>query len=99
MPYIVLAAIGQEKYWVSVSFGALFVALSDPGGGYADRVMRMTEFALIGALLTALGFSASDRAWGLVVLAAFVITLLAGLAVRFGVRRFAAGGLLTRIRD
>ncbi len=57
LPLIVLGAIGQDRYWVSVSFGALFVLLSDPGGDYADRVVRMAEFAVIGALLTALGFS------------------------------------------
>ncbi len=32
VPLIVLSLIGQEKYWLSVSFAALFVALSDPGG-------------------------------------------------------------------
>jgi len=84
----------MQKYWISVSFGALFVLLSDPGGDYADRAARMAEFAVIGALLTALGFGVGGEAWGLVVLAAFVITLLAGLAVKFGVRRFAAGMLL-----
>ncbi|MGO9053323.1 MAG: FUSC family protein [Streptosporangiaceae bacterium] len=94
LPLIVLAAIGQEKYWLSVSFGALFVALSDPGGHYADRAARMAEFAVIGALLTALAFGVGDQAWGWVVLVAFVFTLLAGLAVKFGARRFAAGTLL-----
>ena len=94
LPLIVLGAIGQEKYWISVSFGALLVLLSDPGGDYADRATRMAEFAVIGALLTALGFGVGRQAWGWLVLAAFVITLLAGLAIRFGVRRFASGMLL-----
>jgi len=96
LPLIVLAAIGQQKYWISVSFGALFVLLSDPGGDYADRAARMAEFAVIGALLTALGFGVGGEAWGWPVLAAFVITLLAGLAVKFGVRRFASGMLFGR---
>ena len=30
VPFVVLAVIGHEKYWLSVSFGALFVALSEP---------------------------------------------------------------------
>ncbi len=54
----------------------------------------MAEFAAIGAMLTALGFGVGGEAWGWAVLASFVITLLAGLAMRFGVRRFASGMLL-----
>jgi hypothetical protein len=94
VPLIVLEAVHQQQYWLSVSFGALFVGLSDPGGDYAQRVRRMTEFALVGALLTALAFGIGGWAWGLVVLAAFVITLLAGLAVKFGSHRFVMGILL-----
>jgi hypothetical protein len=94
VPLIVLAAIGQQKYWPSVSYGALLVALSDPGGGYADRAARMAGFAVVGALLTALAFGIGDQAWGWVVLAAFGVTLLAGLAVKLGRRSFAAGTLL-----
>jgi hypothetical protein len=30
VPFVVLAVWGSEKYWLSVSFGALFVGLSDP---------------------------------------------------------------------
>ena len=93
-PLIVLKAIHQQQYWIGVSFGALFVALSDPGGDYAHRVTRMAGFALIGALLTALGVVIGGWAWGLVVLAAFVITVLAGLAVKFGSHRFVMGILL-----
>jgi Fusaric acid resistance protein-like len=94
VPLIVLAAIGQRQFWLSVSFGVLFVALSDPGGDQLQRVTRMALFALIGALLTVLGFGIGGWAWGLVVLAAFVITLLAGLAVKFGVHRFVMAMLL-----
>ena len=54
----------------------------------------MAVVAVIGALLTALGFGIGSRAWGLVVLAVFVITLLAGLAVKYGAHRFVAALLL-----
>ena len=47
-----------------------------------------------GALLTALGFGIGGGPWGFVVLAAFVATLLAGLAVKYGVHRFVAAHLL-----
>ena len=95
LPYIVLAAIGLEKYWLVVSFAALLVEVGgDPGGDYADRVQHMAVFAVIGALLTLLGFSIGGDAWGYAVLATFVITLLAGLAVKFGLHRFAAAILL-----
>jgi hypothetical protein len=71
----------------------LFVALIDPGGEYGDRVRAMTVFALTGALLTALGFGIGGGPWGYAVLAAFIVTLLAGLAVKFGLQ-FVAGMLL-----
>src|SRR5208337_4186368 len=53
LPLVVLGLIHQDQYWLSVSFGAMFV-----------------------------------------VLAAFVVTLLGGLAVKFGVHRFAQATLL-----
>src|SRR5664279_4997550 len=93
VPYVLLASVGRERYWISVSFGALLVVLGDPGGAYAYRVPRMAVFAVIGALLTALGFGLGRQAWGLAVLATFVVTLLAGLVVKFGLHRFAAGML------
>ena len=76
-------------------FAVLFAALSDPGGTFGYRVQRMALFGVIGALLTALGFGIGGGAWGLVVLAVFVVTLLGGLAVKFGLHRFASGELLT----
>ena len=42
----------------------------------------MAAMAGAGALLTALGFGIGGGPWGFVVLAAFVATLLAGLAVK-----------------
>lgn len=60
LPLIVLAAIGQEKYWLSMSFGAWLVLRSDRGGDYMDRAARITEFAAIGALLTGSGAAEPD---------------------------------------
>ena len=94
LPLIVLALIGEDKYWLSVSFGALFVALSDPGGDYGIRVRRMGAVAVVGALFTALGFAIGGGPWGWVVLAALVVTLLSGLAVQYGLHVFVAGMLL-----
>jgi len=94
IPLIVSIATGQEKYWLSASFGALFTGLSDPGGGLARRVGRMGAVGLIGALLTLLGFGIGTHGWGLVTLAVFIVTLLAGLAVKFGVHRFVTAYLL-----
>jgi len=94
VPLVLFGAIGHEQYLLSAVFGALFAGLADPGGGYADRVSRIAVFALIGAGLTGLGFGVGGDAWGWLVLAAFAVTLAAGLAVAFGVRRFVAALLL-----
>jgi hypothetical protein len=94
VPLIVMEAVGWSVYWVNLAIAGLFVGLSDPGGEFRDRATRMGEFAVIGALLTALAYAVGDKAWELVVLAVFVVTLLSGLAIKFGPRRFAAGYLL-----
>jgi uncharacterized membrane protein YccC len=94
VPLIVLGVLNQQKYFVSVAFGALFVGLCDPGGRSGYRVPRMAVFAVAGALLTALGYWLGDRGWGWVVLAAFLVTLLASLAVKYGRRRFTAALML-----
>ena len=49
---------------------------------------------MIGAGLTALGFGMGGAAWGWLVVAAFAVTLVAGLGVMFGVHRFVAAYLL-----
>ena len=85
---------GERKYFLSAIFGALLVALVDPGGEYGYRVSRLAVFAVAGALLTALGFGIGPDAWGWVVLAAFVATLLGGLAVKYGLHRFVVAYLL-----
>jgi uncharacterized membrane protein YccC len=84
----------DRRYFLSAIFGALFLALADAGGKYGPRVARMAIFAVAGALLTALGFGIGPDAWGWVVLAAFVATLLGGLAVKYGLHRFVAAYLL-----
>jgi hypothetical protein len=94
VPLVVFWSIGHAEYLVSALFGVVLTALADPGGSYGQRVVRKTEFAAIGAGLTALGFGIGGDAWGWLVLAAFAVTLVSGLAVMFGVRRFVTGLLL-----
>jgi uncharacterized membrane protein YccC len=94
VPLIVCKALNQELYYVSVAFGALFVGLNDPGGEYGYRLPRMALNAGAGALLTALGVSIGAGAWGVVVLAAFVVTLLAGLMVKYGLHGFSSAYVL-----
>ena len=94
VPLVVFWAIGHEEYLLSALFGALLAVVADPGGGFGSRALRIAVFALIGAGLTALGFGIGGDAWGWLVLAAFAVTLVAGLAVTFGVRRFVTALLL-----
>src|SRR5215469_9221204 len=94
VPLVVFWSIGYEQYLVSALFGAVFTAMSDPGGGYGQRVVRLTAFTAIGAGLTALGFAIGAEAWGWLALAAFLVTLVAGLAIMFGVHTFVAGFML-----
>jgi hypothetical protein len=91
---VVLEVIDQQQYVITVVFAVLFVGVSDPGGEFGYGAARMGVFAVIGALLTLLGFGVGGGGWGLVVLAAFVVTLGSGLAVRFGLHRFVAALLL-----
>jgi hypothetical protein len=64
------------------------------GSGGGHRAGHIAVFGLIGAGLTALGFGISGSAWGWLVLAAFAVTLAAGLAIALGVHRFVAAYLL-----
>ena len=64
----------ERRYFLTAIFGAVIVAVSDPGGKYGYRVSRLAVVAAAGALLTALGFGIGGGAWGFVVLAAFVAT-------------------------
>jgi Fusaric acid resistance protein-like len=94
VPLVVFWAIGHEEYLLSALFGVLFTWLADPGGSYGQRASRTAVFALIGAGLTALGFGIGGDAWGWLVLAASAVTLIAGLAVTFGVHRFVTATIL-----
>ena len=94
VPFVVLTALDQQQYFLPAAFATLFAAMCDPGGEYRTRVQMMAGMAVAGALLTGLGFAAGARGWGLVVLAAFVVTLAAGLMVKFGGHRFFAAVLL-----
>ena len=94
VPLVVFWAIGHEEYLLSALFGVVFTALADLGGSYGYRVSHTAAFALIGAGLTALGFGIGGDAWGWLVLAAGVVTLVAGLAMMFGVHRFVTVYLL-----
>ena len=94
VPLVVFWSIGYQQYLLSALFGVMFAWLADPGGSYGQRASRTAVFALIGAGLTALGFGIGGDAWGWPVLAAFAVTLVGGLAVTFGVRRFATAMIL-----
>ncbi|WP_152770776.1 FUSC family protein [Streptomyces spongiae] len=94
VPMFVFWAIGHEVYLLSALFGLLFAALADPGGGFGHRALYIALFALIGAGVTALAFGVGSEAWGWLVLTSFVVTLVSGLAIAFGVRRFVNGMLL-----
>jgi hypothetical protein len=94
VPLVVFWAIGYEQYLLSALFGLLFSWVIDPGGSYAQRAVRIAGFGLIGAGVTALGFTVGGDAWGWLVLAVFAVTLVAGLTIMLGVHRFVAALLL-----
>jgi hypothetical protein len=91
---VVTSAVHQERYFLSVAFGLLFVALSDPGGEYLPRLRRTAVVGLAGALLTAAGYALGGDAWEWVVLAVFAVTVASGLVVNVDVYALVAGGLL-----
>lgn len=94
VPLVIFSATGHEQYLLSALLGALFAGMSDPGGGFGHRASHISVFGLAGAAATALAFGVGADAWGWLVLVAFAVTLGAGLAVAFGVRRFVMALLL-----
>ncbi len=91
---IVFTTLGKEQYFLSAFFGMFFIGVSDPGGAFGPRVGRVLETGLIGALLTLIGFSLGPGSWVLITLAAFIVTLLGGLAIAYGTHRFVSGFVL-----
>jgi hypothetical protein len=94
---VVLAALGAPQYWLSLAFGLLFAASSDPGGDrpYSSRVPWFGGVAIVGALLTALGFALGGGTWVWAALTVFLITLLSGFAAAYGKQAAQAAYLLT----
>jgi heme exporter protein D len=91
---VITTALHQDHYYLSVGFGLVFVTLTDPGGPYPSRLRRMAVVGAIGTLITALGWGIGGEAWGWIVLAVFVVTMLSGLSMNFGLQEFVAGTLL-----
>jgi hypothetical protein len=94
VPLVVLIAIGEEPHLFSGVFGTLFAGVADPGGSYGYRPFRIVVFGLAGAAVTTLGLGIATSGWGWLVFAAFVLTLVAGLAASFGLYRFPAALVL-----
>jgi hypothetical protein len=94
VPIVILALLGESQFWLSMSFGALFVALCDPGGPYVVRLRGMTLVGAFGTALTAIAFAIGGGAWGLVVIVAFGVTLACGLVMKYGQHRMFAALLL-----
>jgi uncharacterized membrane protein YccC len=94
VPLVVFWAIGHEQYLLSAIIAAFFAGVADVGGTYWSRVLRLAVFALAGTAVTALAFALGGSAWGWLVFAAFGVTLVAGLALRFGVHGFVSALLL-----
>ena len=64
VPYVVLVAIGEQQYFLSAVFAVLFTGVSDPGGSFGYRALRLAVFGLVGAAVTALGFGIATGGWG-----------------------------------
>ena len=77
VPAIILAALDKQQYLLSAALRGLLVGLSDAGGEFGFPARRMAEVAMVGALLSALGFGIGAGAWEIVAPAALVVTLLA----------------------
>jgi len=86
--YFVLSALHWQHYWLSATFGVVFVVIRVTGGEYAHRGRDLAVLEVVGALLTALAFTLGTGGWGLIVLAALLVTLAGGLSLRFGLPVF-----------
>ena len=85
VPYVVLAGrSGSSSTSSAPCSRCCSRGVSDPGGSFGYRALRLAVFGLVGAAVTALGFGIATSGWGWLVLAVFVVTLVSGLAVKFG---------------
>src|SRR5664280_2459495 len=86
--FFVFNALHWEHYWLSATFGLVFMIVGAARGHYAHRARDLAVLEVVGALLTALAFGLGTGAWGYIALAALVVTLVAGLSLRFGLPAF-----------
>ena len=86
--FVVFTALHWEHYWLSATFGLVFMVVGAAGGHYAHRARDLAVLEVVGAMLTALAFALGTGAWGYIALAALVVTLAAGLSLRFGLPVF-----------
>jgi hypothetical protein len=96
VPLGVLTSVGRTDLWLSFSFGVLFTGVSDlvVKDAYATRVRWSVGVALVGAVLTVLGYVLGGANWALVALAVAVTTLLSFLVTAYGLCGAVAGVLL-----
>ena len=78
VPGIILAALDKQQYLLNAALRGLVVGLSDAGREFGFLARRMAEVAMVGALLSALGFGIGAGAWEIVASAALVVMLVAG---------------------
>ena len=76
VPAIILAALDKQQYLLNAALPGLLVGLSDAGGEFRFPARRMAEVAVVGALLSVLGFGIGAGGWEIVAPAAFVVTSL-----------------------
>lgn len=94
VPLLALWATGCEQYLPSAFFGLLFAALTSPGGR-RQRAFDVGVRTVAGAGVTALAFGIGADSWSRLALAAFVVTLAAGVTAVSGGRRITGASLLS----
>ena len=84
--FIVMGALGLIQYWAGLSFGVIYVGISDVFTHTAPIGFRMRRLGIItiaGAVLSVLGVVLGVN-WELAVLGIFVISLLLGATLAWG---------------
>ena len=92
--WLAVAQLNEQRYLITVVFAVLTTALSDPGGSYLAPDAGHERLRHRRRAHDRVAFFVGTQAAGFVVLALFVVTLVAGLAVKFGLHRFSTGMLL-----